>query len=273
MRYALRLGVCCLCFASLQAFAGAILETATKEFHVDPPALGTTAIFADGALLRLEIASVSSGEAGFFIFRGDRNELIVADNEMLEYYVIDDRALVRMAAEVADTIKEMEAMLDSLPPEERAEAEKMMQQQMPGFRQPPSAPSTLRKTGRSDTINGFDCEYYEVHQDGRKKRDMCVARWGAIEGGPEAAEAMIGVGDFFKRMHDALSESSGTDLMGRQDEMFAHMKELGGYPVYVRDYDEAGALEGESSLTSSRREAVDPALFKVPEGYRRGDMY
>jgi hypothetical protein len=250
-----------------------VLNTETKEYHVDPPALGTTTIFADGALLRLEINSISSAEDGLVIFRGDRNEMIVADNERLEYYIIDEQALKQMAAQVGDAMHEMQDMLESLPPEERAEAETMMQQQMPEMREAPTAPSTLMKTGESDTINGYRCQYYEVVQADRKKRDMCVAAWGDIEGGGEAAEAMTGIGGFFKRMHDVFSESSGADLMGSQAEIFAQMKELGGYPIYARDYDETGALEGESILRSSREESIDPTMFKIPEGYRRGDMY
>jgi hypothetical protein len=273
MRHALKFIFLCVCLVSYQAFPGAILNTETKEYHVDPPAVGTTRMFADGALLRIEINSVSSEEDGLLIYRGDRNELIVADNDRLEYFVIDEQTMNQMATQISDAMKQMEAMLESLPPDERAEAEQMMQQQMPGLQAAPQSPSTLRKTGDSDTINGYDCESYEVLQDGRKTRDMCVAGWGDIDGGEEAVDAMIGMGEFFERMYEAFSESSGSNFMGSQQEVFAQMKELGGYPVYARDYDETGALEGESALKSSRTESIDAALFKVPEGYRRGDMY
>jgi hypothetical protein len=51
------------------------------------------------------------------------------------------------------------------------------------------------------------------------------------------------------------------------------MRELGGYPVYARDYDDTGMLEGESTLTSSRSESIDAAMFEPPEGYRKQDMF
>lgn len=273
MRNVLKLTISCIGLASSQAIAGAILNTETREYHVDPPAVGTTKIFADGALLRLEIDSVSSAEDGLVIFRGDRNEMIVADNEKLEYFVIDEQTMNQMAGQVGDAMKEMQEMLQSMPPEQRAMAEQMMKQRMPGMQRPPETPSTLRKTGKSDTINGYDCEYYEVLQGGKKRRDFCVAEWADIEGGAEAVDAMIGIGRFFERMHDTFAKSSGVDLMGKQQEVFAHMKELGGYPVYARDYDDTGGLEGEATLKSSQTEAIDPAMFKVPEGYRRGNMH
>jgi hypothetical protein len=273
MRHAFNLTISCVCLVSYQALAGAILNTETKEYHVDPPAVGTTKVYADGDLLRLEINSVSSSEDGLLIFRGDRKEMIVADNERLEYFVIGEQTMNRMAAQMSDAMKQMEEMLQQMSPEERAMAKQMMQQQMPGLQQAPEEPSTLNKTGERDTINGFDCEYYEVLKAGRKTRDMCVAAWGDIAGGAEAMDAMVGMGKFFQRMHEAFSQSSGVELMGRQHEIFGHMRELGGYPVYARDYDETGALEGEATLTSGEAGPVDPAMFAVPEGYRRGDMF
>ena len=272
MRYAMKLTLVCTCLVSYQAIAGAVLKTETKEYHVDPPAIGTTNMFADGGLLRVEINSISSAENGLLIFRGDRNEMLVADNERLEYYVIDEQTMNQMATQISDAMTQMEEMLKSMPPEQRAMAEQMMKQQMPGLQPAPEAPSTLQKTGKSDTINGYDCDYYEVLRQGRKTRDMCVAEWGDIEGGREAADAMIGMGKFFERMHDAFAKAAGTDFMGKQQEVFAHMRELGGYPVYARDYDDTGALEGESTLTSSHSESIDAAKFDPPEGYRRQEM-
>jgi hypothetical protein len=272
MRYALKLLVLAVALFSYQALAGAILNTETKEYHVDPPAIGTTKMLADGNLLRVEINSLSSEEDGLLIYRGDRNELIVADNERLEYYVIDEVTMNQMAAQISGAMKQVEQMLKSMPPEERAMAEQMMKQQMPGLQPAQETPSTLRKTGKSDTINGFDCDFFEVMQGGKKTREMCVAAWDDIEGGQEAAEAMIGMGNFFARMHDAFAETAGTNFMGPQQEVFAQMRELGGFPVYARDYDDTGALEGESSLQSSRAEAIDAALFEPPEGYRRQEM-
>ena len=168
MQYALKLTLLSGFLLSYQAFAGAVLQAETKEYHVDPPAIGTTKMFVDGALLRIEIKSVSSDEDGLVIYRGDRNEMIMADNERLEYYIIDQQTMNRMAGQVSDAMKQMEEMLGSLPPEQRAMAEQMMKQQMPGLQPAQEAPSTLRKMGESDTINGYDCEFYEVLKQGRK---------------------------------------------------------------------------------------------------------
>lgn len=272
MRSALKFTLLCACLLTYQAIAGAVLKTETREYHVDPPAVGTTTMLADGGLLRVEINSVSSAEDGLIIFRGDREEMIVADSERLEYYVIDEQTMNQMAAQVSDAMKQMDEMMKTLPPDQRAMAEQMMKQQMPALQSKPEAPSTLQKTGKTDTINGYDCEYYEVFRGGKRTREMCVAKWGDIDGGSEAVDAMIGMGKFFETMHDAFASASGTDFMGKQQEIFAHMRQLGGYPVYAKDYSDSGALEGESTLKSSHSESIESAMFEAPKGYRRQEM-
>ncbi len=272
MHSALKLTLLSVCLVSHQVIAGAVLETETREYHVDPPAIGQTRMYADGGLLRVEIESVSSSEDGLIIFRGDRNELIVADSDRLEYYVIDQDTMNQMAEQMSSAMKQMDEMMKSLPPDQRAMARQMMEQQMPGLRSAPDSPSKLEKTGKTDTINGYDCEYYEVIKQGRKTRDMCVAKWGDIDGGSEAVDAMLGMGKFFESMHDAFSGATGTNIMGRQKELFAHMRQLGGYPVYARDYDDTGDVAGESSLKSSQSKSIDATMFKSPEGYRRVEM-
>jgi hypothetical protein len=272
MRSALKITLLCVCLVSYQGIAGAILKTETREYHVDPPAIGTTTMYADGGLLRVEINSVSSGEDGFLIYRGDRNEMLVADNEYLEYYVIDAQSINQMAKQVADAISEINKKIESLPPDQRAIAEQEMKQQMPALQSAPSEPGTLRKTGTGDTINGYACEYYEVLKAGKKSREMCVARWSDIDGGSDAVDAMTGIGKFFESMRDAFASAAGTDFMGPQQEVFAHIGQLGGYPVYAKDYDDAGAVEGESTLKSSKSESIDAAMFAAPEGYRKQEM-
>lgn len=55
--------------------------------------------------------------------------------------------------------------------------------------------------------------------------------------------------------------------------VFEHMKELGGFPVVTRDFADDGSLEGETALRSARRQTIDPDAFEPPSGYRRQEMF
>lgn len=249
------------------ALSGAAMELMTSEYRQDPPILGTVEIWTDGDLSRLEITSISSSESGGLIYRADRKEMVAIDNVEQEYYVIDQEMMDRMAAQVNEQMRLMQEQLAAMPPEQRALAEQMMQVRLPKQDADAAPASTLKKTGESDTVSGFDCDYYDVIREGRKIRDICITPWDELEEGREVAGAMMSLADFFEDMRKAFAGTGGLQVMDRQQEMFEYMEELNGYPVYSRDYNPAGQLVMESRLKSAGHVDVDPVLFEPPEGY------
>ena len=263
--------LCTLMALCSPAFAGSVLQLATTEFREDPPVVGTVEISTQDGRSRMEVTSVTSNETGGIIFRDDIKELIALDHEEKKYYVLDEATMQQMATQLNSAMQQMQQALAEMPPEQRAMAEQMMKQHIPAPETERPA-TTVRKTGNRDTINGFDCDYYEVEQQGTKIRDLCVTDWENIEGGREAADSMLTMAGFFDDMAKAFSAGSGMDVMGEQRELFAHMRELGGYPVLSREFGESGEIESESLLESARTENLDAALFEPPQGYREMDM-
>lgn len=257
---------------STAASAGSVLELATREYQQDPPILGTVHITTEDSSSHLEIKSISSNESGGLIYNGERKEIIAIDHDRQEYYVITQEQIDLIAGQIEAAMKEMEAALAEMPPEQREFARKMMEARMPvkktGF-----SDGKLNKTGETDSIAGYDCDYYDVLNGENKFRDICVTDWDDFPEGQEVAGAMQELGDFFANMRDAFAKSGGFDLMDSQQEMFAYMKELGGYPIRTRDYDAAGTLTKETILTGASNGEVDPALFDPPANYKGKDLY
>jgi hypothetical protein len=50
------------------------------------------------------------------------------------------------------------------------------------------------------------------------------------------------------------------------------MKELNGYPVLAREYDAAGELAREMTLTGASQEEFSAAMFEPPKNYHRKDL-
>lgn len=248
------------------AHAGAVIELLTTEYRQDPPIIGTIEISTSGNSSRVEITSISSNESGGMIYRADSKEMIAIDHTAQEYYVIDQEMMDRMAAQVSAQAEAMREELAAMPPEERALAEQNMQMKLPDAGATERPPDTLEKTGETANISGYDCAWYDVIRKGRKIRDLCITGWERIEEGRQVASAMKQLADFFENMRKAL-EGAGTGVMDRQQEMFAYMEELNGYPVYSRDYGASGRLKSESKLQSAGHRDIDPALFEPPRGY------
>jgi hypothetical protein len=251
------------------ALAGSVLNAKTTEYRGAAPVSGDVQMSTMGSMSRLDIKADNEEDSGTMIFNGSISELVVVDHSRKQYYVIDQEQMDGIAAKVNDATRKMEAALAEMPAEQRAMARQMMQ--LPeAAPEPPQ--TTLSKTGESDTIGSHDCEYFDVMQEGRRIRELCVTPWKNFPEGRETAAALIKLGDFFEGMRKAFSQSGGTSLMDRQQDMFSYMDELDGYPVLSRDYGADGTVEYESRLTSSQQTDVDAEVFARPAEYTQQSL-
>ena len=117
--------------AALPSFADSILEFQTTVFGDGQPIVGTVQVSTSGSNTRLEIISVSSGEAGGMIYHGDKKEMIILDHAQGNYMVIDQQQIDAMASQVGSAMSQMQEALAAMPPEQRARAEQMMRQLCP----------------------------------------------------------------------------------------------------------------------------------------------
>jgi len=252
--------------AAAPSFADSVLELQTTEFGQGQPIVGTVQISSAGKDARIEIISVTSGEAGGMIFHGEQNEMVILDHAQGTYMVIDQVRMNAMASQIDEAMSQMQEALAAMPPEQRAMAEQMMQQRFPTA-PPEQSTETINDLGSHGEVAGIACRNYEVIRDGLKVRELCVSDWDDIHGGQEAADALKGVANFFESMRQAFAGAGGMDVFDRQQELFGHMDELDGYPVLFRDFSASGALERQTILTAAREKEVAPGFFQPPAGY------
>jgi hypothetical protein len=107
-----------------------------------------------------------------------------------------------------------------------------------------------------------------VLRGGRVIRELWVTDWDNVEGGTEAAELFLEMSDFFTQMLDSLPKFA--DQGG--DETLEHLRELNGFPVVTREFDDNGSLKIESSLRSASERTFEPSAFEPPAGYKRQEM-
>lgn len=220
-------------------FADSVLEFQTTEFSGGQPVIGTVQISTSGDDTRLEIISVSSGEAGGMIFHGGRNELIILDHAHSGYVVINQERMNAMAVQANRPIG--------------AASERQ--------------PDTINSLGSHSEVAGVRCRNYEILRRGRKMRELCVSAWGDLAGGQETADALQRVVNFFDSMRRAPAGVDGMEVFERQRELLGYMGELDGYPVLNRDFSASGSLERQTVMTAVREEDLEPGFFAPPKGY------
>ncbi len=259
-------------FLATLSYAGSVIEFETTEYAAGAPLSGTMKLSTQGSMIRLDIDS-AGGDAGL-IFDSGKGELLVLDYEDRKYFVMTREQMDAMALQVSGAMRRMEEMLAAMPPEQRATAEQMMKGNMPQQAPTQTGPkSIIRKTGSSGSVAGLDCDDYEVSQAGRKSRDMCVTPWDDIDGGREATEAMMSIADFFSGIRDAVTAAGGMTALDHQQEMFAHMRDLNGFPVSSKSFDDAGVLTSESRLISSESISLSPGDFAPPAGFQEQEIF
>lgn len=251
------------------AFSGVVYEVEVTDHTSSPASTSDSRISVDGPLLKMDVMSGSNDMDGKMIYRGDRREMVVVNDKDKSYFVLDEAQMKAVAAQINQAMSAMEQALAAVPESQRAKMEEMMKSRMPAQMEP-REPAELKKTGDSDTINGYPCVKYQVWRSGVLEREMWVTPWKNIEGGADTVQAFEEMASFFKEMLDSLPQVGDRSFA---DSAFEHLKELGGMPVVTREFGDDGSLESEAKLMSTSQVSLEPSDFEPPKGYKKKDMF
>ncbi|MGD9535654.1 MAG: hypothetical protein AB7P52_03450 [Alphaproteobacteria bacterium] len=263
------------------AHAGALFELETTNHYGGSTETERHVFAAEGKNIKMDSAQgAGSSDPDQIIYRGDRREMLVIDNDERSYMVMDQEAIAAMrrmmggGGEGGGGSGGMEAMiqeaLKNVPEEQRAAVEQMMREQMQA--QMPSgsgAPEGVQKVEYRETDEreeqaGYPTTKYEAVQGGEVIRELWITDWDNVDGGDEARDA-------FRAMAEFWGEAFG-DLPGMQEENPIEIFEKAdGFPVLVREFSN-GQLESESVLKSATERDFEPADFEPPAGYAQQQM-
>lgn len=259
--------------AALTRSAGAGVEVMTQFQELDSgaaqgkatkaPREGRT--FVEGDDLRMEM-----GTAGAMIFRGEKDLMWILQPKDHAYVELTRESTKQLAKQAESAMAEMRAQLDKMPPAQRAQIEKMMNQSgMGGATAAPKAapePLTVKPTGRSDSVEGRTCREVEVFRGAAKESEACVADW---------ATAGVTKEDFgaFQKLASWQNDILGGTPWAKSAanpsaDAMKLFDQLGGVPVRVRSF-RGGKPANEMLITKIEKKHLDPALFDVPADYTK----
>ena len=246
------------------AYAGVVMEMVTRD------ASGTETdrakIYAQSNKIRMEQSGENEASATM-IFLG--KEFLYLDHDDKSYMVMDEAMMDEMSAQMNEAMKEMEAQLAGMPPEQRAMVEQMMKGQMQGMmgqQAEKASPPRVEATGSGEWKSG-KCREYAVFEGSVKTQQVCAADLDDVEGSDEVIEGFRAMAAYITKMTESLPMRSDDGL--NPGEL---MDQIGGFPVHTIDYDN-GEVIRESSLDSVEERDLDEAMFRAPDGYRRRDPF
>ena len=248
-------------FTCSTASAGVVMDIVTKD--ASGSMVDQMKIYAQGDAIRME--QVAGGDDTVMIFRG--NEFLVVNNREKNYMVLDEAMLASISDQVSAAMKEMEAQLAAMPPEQRAMVEQMMKGQMGAMMggdadKPPPPRAVSIGSGEWQSRS---CEKFEVFEENVKTQLVCAADLDDIDGSEELMGAFRNMAEFMVKLTESLpmaqeQASNPLELMNQID----------GFPVHTIQY-ENGKVDQESWLESVDEKDLEAALFSPPEGYKRQD--
>jgi hypothetical protein len=241
------------------AQAGTVLETVHRDLTAkSTEKLMTT--YAQNGQMRVDSAESN----GFVIFKDDA---LYAINVKEHNYTVMDRATVKkMADTINPALKQMQERLEQMPPEQRAQMERLLGNKVAGTQKAPAR--EIRTTTRTDKVAGYSCTYAEVLEDGVKQDELCVVPPATLKGGDELVAAGQKMSALMQDMFKDIDAPWLKESVDRQIQDYAR---LGGIPVLTRHFADSKPV-AETTIKSVRTEAIPAATFEVPAGYAHKEL-
>lgn len=253
----------CIAF-SPYAQAGVVMDMVTRDAAGQET--DRSKVYAQSKMVRMDQGGNGVGDNSM-IFLG--NEFLYLNHKDKSYIVMDEAMLEKVSTKIDDAMKEMEAQLANMPPEQRAMVEQMMKGRMDGMmgQKGDEAPEPRVESMGNSKWQSYACRQYAVYEGAIKTQEVCAAKLDDVDGADEVIEAFVGMAAYIKKMTESLPMMKNEGL--NPGELMA---QIGGFPVHTVDYVNGKAVR-EMSLDSVAEQGLDPEVFTVPEGYRREDPF
>jgi hypothetical protein len=248
------------------AQAGVALDMVTKDMSGNEKE--RSQIYAQDGFLRLDSDGGPFAADVSLIFDG--SQFLVIDHGEKTYIIMDEAMLTRMTNKMNEAMEQMKAELATLPPEQRAMAEQMMESRMPGMMGAgePAPPPRVEATGKGEW-GGRACTQYDVFENDIKTQEICSAPLDQINGAAEMMDTFQGMASFVKKLSESLPGPLGSSF-NEHPGMVAEL--IGGFPVHSVEF-RMGKPDTEVSMESIREEELPAGKFEVPDDYQLQDPF
>ncbi|MDJ0759045.1 MAG: DUF4412 domain-containing protein [Woeseiaceae bacterium] len=251
--------------ASVSANAGTVYELATRTMQGEE--IDRMTFYEDGDQSRMDQEGTATGSMTV-IFK--KEGFYVIDHQQKNYILMDKAMLDQISSQISEAMKQMEAQLAAMPPEQRAMVKEMMEAEMPGMGSGlgmGKGPVLDIKPLGEGRWKSYDCRKYEMLEDGVKIQEMCVTDYSEIDSSGALRESFRQMGEFMSQLFDSMP--FGGQGVRNPLEM---INEIDGFPVHAIDF-ENGVAVTETTIESAAEQDIDASMFELPDGYQQMDPF
>lgn len=241
-----------------RAQAGTVIRQEEREPGSDKSRQQVT-LYVDAGKLRVEGEDPSSGKY-VMIFDQSKQAVWMADLSKKTYVEFTAAQVQGMGQQMQQAMKEMEAQLAQMPPEQRAMVEQMMKQRM-GSSAPPEV--TVREKSQGEKVGQFVCTRYEVLTGGQLSEEICAAPAAQLQLEASAYETFKALAEFYEPLSRQAPKGGWS--------VSSAMRQIQGFPVRTIAY-EGQKPTSEWVLVKIEKQSLDAGLFTLPSGLKKTEM-
>jgi len=242
--------VCAGLVAAFAAYATAEdLTIVSKVTSGDKPAETRTSWISSDHI------RVQNADGGEFMAEYATGNITVVDGRKKEYFVMTRQEIEAVSTQMQAQMKEMEAKMQSLPPEVR---EKMAGAMGGGFAQ---AVDVKKGTG-GRTVAGYSCENWIVSVGTMVKNEQCITT--QIEFPMPAYDAMKSFSAGF---------GASNPMMKSMGQVYEKFKQMKGFPVYSSSTTNVlgKSMTTVTEVAEVKKGAIPASTWEIPAGYKKVD--
>jgi hypothetical protein len=194
------------------------------------------------------------------VFDGAKQVMYTMNPARKSYTEMTKADVERMGSELSGAMAQMQEMLKSMPPEQRAKMEAMMKGQgMPASIGAAPARTQYKKTGTS-TVAKWACDTYDGLQNGQKVSEVCTVSPQALGLRPADFAISAQMAEFFRGLvpqgADAIFQIGRPEANGFAGVPVRHAMTIAGRTTVYE-------------LVDVSRRTFDDAIFAVPAGFTK----
>jgi hypothetical protein len=243
--------------AAFQVSAGVRIETVTRDVKTLAASNTQVLLVQDG-----KMRTNAAGRTNAVILKD--TVLYIIDDSHKTYTEMDKATMKNAADRAGAAMKQLQERLKNMPPEQRAQMEKLMGDKVPGMSGGKPDTYTVADTGKSETVEGRKCHLWNLLRNQKMSEELCVVPFSSLPGKEDFQKSFRELAEAFSGMASGLA-GVGESIKARNS--------IDGYPVRIRHFDDNGNPRGmESVLTKWAEEALPAATFDIPAGYTRKEL-
>ena len=246
--------------------AGVIIQQQERQSGKQNQTHNAT-LYVEAGKLRVESKS-PQGEEVVMIFDQSKQVMWTIDRKSGAYFEMTAADVQKMGqsmgqamGQMAEAMKQMEADMAKMPPEQRARMEQMMKQPMV-MAQPAAPQITVQEKSQGEKAGQYVCTLYDVLTNGQRTQEVCAAPLDQALLQPPEYQTFQAMAEFYEPLRRNAPQG-GWGVSGTS--------QIKGFPVRWRSY-QGDKVVSEWEVVRAERRDLDSSLFTLPAGLKKTEM-